>query len=194
MSTYAPAPRSKEPMSAAAPASGARQRPRDRSTLRRSTNGAAAALTAGLICACTFIATGGLNLGPMTTSRCSSRCLRERSWQLRRASATRSFYGLWPIALLLAFTALTALSVVWSVQPDDSWQDAGRMLAYSGVFAARWPLAWPPGAGPRCSAGSRSPAVVCGYALPPRCSRASSMPATPLRACERRTATGTRSA
>ena len=40
------------------------------------------------------------------------------------------------VGLLLAFTLLTALSVVWSVQPDDSWQDAGRMLAYSGVFGA----------------------------------------------------------
>ena len=68
--------------------------------------------------------------------------------------ATRSLvegpkYGLWPAALLIAFTALSGLSVVWSVQPDASWQDAGRLLAYSGVFGAsvalvrlapeRWP-------------------------------------------------------
>ena len=55
----------------------------------------------------------------------------------------------WPVGLLLALAALCALSVMWSVQPDASWQDAGRMFAYSAVFAlasrsralapARWP-------------------------------------------------------
>ncbi len=44
--------------------------------------------------------------------------------------------GCGPPGLLLAFAVLTALSIVWSVQPDHSWQDSGRMLAYSGVFAA----------------------------------------------------------
>ena len=71
------------------------------------------------------------------------------------------------MALLLAFTALTALSVVWSVQPDDSWQDAGRMLAYSGVFAAAValvraaPARWPAVLGGLALAA----VVVCGYAL-----------------------------
>jgi len=45
-------------------------------------------------------------------------------------------YGLWPLGLLIAFTMLSGLSVMWSVQPDASWQDAGRLLAYSAVFAA----------------------------------------------------------
>ena len=76
-------------------------------------------------------------------------------------------YGLWPVGLLLAFTALTALSVVWSVQPDDSWQDAGRMLAYSAVFGAAVVLAraaparWPAVLGGVTLAA----VVVCGYAL-----------------------------
>jgi tetratricopeptide (TPR) repeat protein len=45
-------------------------------------------------------------------------------------------YGGWAVGLLLALTALTALSVVWSVQPDESWQETARMLAYSALFAA----------------------------------------------------------
>ncbi len=71
------------------------------------------------------------------------------------------------MGLLLAFTALTALSVVWSVQPDDSWQDAGRMLAYSAVFGASVALAraaparWPAVLGGVTLAA----VVVCGYAL-----------------------------
>ena len=39
-------------------------------------------------------------------------------------------YGAWSVGLLLAFTSLTALSVVWSVRPHSSWQDAARMPAY----------------------------------------------------------------
>jgi hypothetical protein len=37
------------------------------------------------------------------------------------AAPGRPFYGGWAVGLLLALTALTALSVVWSVQPDESW-------------------------------------------------------------------------
>jgi Flp pilus assembly protein TadD len=79
----------------------------------------------------------------------------------------RRVYGLWPVGLLLAFTALTALSVVWSVQPDDSWQDAGRMLAYSAVFGAAValvraaPTRWPAVLGGVTLAA----VIVCGYAL-----------------------------
>ncbi len=76
-------------------------------------------------------------------------------------------YGGWAVALLLAFAALTALSVVWSVQPDDSFKDAGRMLSYCGVFAAAVALAravparWPAVLGGIVLAAS----IVCVYAL-----------------------------
>jgi O-antigen ligase len=71
------------------------------------------------------------------------------------------------VGLLLAFTALTALSVIWSVQPDDSFKDAGRMLAYSGVFGASvalaraFPSRWPAVLGGIALAA----VVVCSYAL-----------------------------
>ncbi len=83
------------------------------------------------------------------------------------AAAGIRFYGLWSIGLLLAFTALTGLSVVWSVAPDASWQDAGRMLAYSGVFAAAAALAWLAPAGWRALLGGivLAAVVVCAYAL-----------------------------
>jgi hypothetical protein len=126
-------------------------------------------LTAGVLCFATFYAKGGLNLESMTTT--------EMALTLGAGVAVaaailltppgRRVYGLWPVGLLLAFTVLTALSVVWSVQPDDSWRDAGRMLAYSGVFAAAVVLArmaperWPAVLGGLALAA----VIVCGFAL-----------------------------
>jgi hypothetical protein len=83
------------------------------------------------------------------------------------APAGRPAYGAWSLGLLLALTALTALSVVWSVQPDESWQDAGRMLAYGALFAAAVafvrvvPERWSSLLGGVLLAA----VVVCGYAL-----------------------------
>ena len=110
-------------------------------------------IVAGIVCFITFYAKGGLNLESMTSV--------EMALTLGTGVAVaaavafgafgRRLDGVASLGLLLAFTFLTALSVVWSVQPDSSWHDAGRMLAYSGVFAAglalvrvapeRWPAA-----------------------------------------------------
>jgi hypothetical protein len=127
-------------------------------------------LTAGVACFVTFYAKGGLNFeGGMTTTEIvltlAAGLLGAGAVVL--APARRRTYGLWPLGLLFAFTALTALSVVWSVQPDDSFKDAGRMLAYSGVFGATVALVrvasdrWPAILGGLALAA----AVVCGYAL-----------------------------
>jgi hypothetical protein len=127
-------------------------------------------LTAAIACFVTFYAKGGLNFeGGMTTTEIAltlgAGLLVAAAVLL--APAGRRAYGLWPVGLLLAFTALTALSVVWSVQPDDSFKDAGRMLAYSGVFGATVALVrvasnrWPAILGGLALAG----AIVCGYAL-----------------------------
>jgi hypothetical protein len=126
-------------------------------------------LTAGILCFATFYAKGGLNLESMTTTEI---VLTLGAGVVVAAAilltpAGRRVYGLWPVGLLLAFTVLTALSVVWSVQPDDSWRDAGRMLAYSGVFAAAVVLArmaperWPAILGGLALAA----VIVCGFAL-----------------------------
>jgi O-antigen ligase len=126
-------------------------------------------LFAGVLCFITFYAKGGLNLESMTTTEVvltlGSGVLVASAAMLAR-TATRT-YGLAALALMLAFTMLTAVSIVWSVRPDDSWQEAGRLLAYTGVFAAGSALVriaperWPALLGAIVLAA----VIVCGYAL-----------------------------
>ncbi len=126
-------------------------------------------LVAGVVCFVTFVAGGGLNLAEMTTVEI---VLTIGSGLIVAAAvlfgAPRGrVWGAWPVALLLALTALTALSVVWSVQPDDSFKDAGRMLSYAAFFGAAVVLArtiparWPAVLGGIVLAA----VVVCVYAL-----------------------------
>ncbi len=108
-------------------------------------------LFAAALCAITFYAKGGLNLESMTATEIAltivaGLVLALGAIALRGGSPA---YGLWPAVLLAAFAALSAISIVWSVQPDESWRDAGRLLAYAAIFAAtvvvvrlvpeRWP-------------------------------------------------------
>ncbi|MFZ1154553.1 MAG: O-antigen ligase family protein [Solirubrobacteraceae bacterium] len=130
---------------------------------------AATLVLAGVLCLATFLAGGGLSLAPMTTLEVSftlAAGVIVAAAVVLAPPGTR-FAGLWSIGLLLAFTALTGLSVVWSVAPDASWQDAGRMLAYSGVLAAAVSLAWIRPGGWRALLGGivLAAVVVCGYAL-----------------------------
>ncbi len=126
-------------------------------------------LIAGVLCFVAFVAGGGLNLADMTMAEIALTLgsgLVAAVAVLLGPVRTRA-YGVWPLALLLAFAALTALSVVWSVQPDDSFKDAGRMFAYCGVFgtaivlARTVPARWPAILGGVLLAA----VVVCGYAL-----------------------------
>jgi O-Antigen ligase len=126
-------------------------------------------LTAGVICFVTFVAGGGLHLGPTTTVEI---VLTIASGVIVAVTVVLvpvrgRVYGLWPVGLLFAFTALTALSVVWSVLPNESFKDAGRLLAYSGVFAASVALARAiPSRWPAILGGvTLAAVVVCGYAL-----------------------------
>jgi hypothetical protein len=129
----------------------------------------ATVLIAAIICVLTFLAGGGLHLGPMTTVEMG---LTIGSGLVVAAiilfgPRRGRWFGLWSVGLLLAFTALTALSVIWSVQPDESFRDAGRMLAYSGLFGASvalaraFPSRWPAVLGGVALAA----VVVCAYAL-----------------------------
>jgi O-antigen ligase len=126
-------------------------------------------LIAGVLCLLTFYAKGGLNLESMTAT--------EMALTLGGAAviasavlltpAGRRVHGLWPVGLLLAFTVLTVLSVIWSVQPEESWRDAGRMLAYSAFFGAAVALVrlaperWPAVLGGLALAA----VIVCAFAL-----------------------------
>lgn len=126
-------------------------------------------LIAGILCFVAFLAGGGLNLAQMTavelTLTLGSGLAVAAAVLLARTRGRA--YGSGTLALLLAFTALTALSVVWSVQPDDSFKDAGRMLAYCGVFGASVALARAiPARWPAVLGGIVLAAVaVCVYAL-----------------------------
>ena len=129
----------------------------------------ATALTAAISCLVTFYAKGGLNLESMTTTEMALTIgagVVVAVAVLRLPNVGRR-YGFWPTGLLLAFTALTTISVVWSVQPDDSWRDAGRMLAYSGVFAAAVALVrLAPGRWPAVLGGlALASVLICAYAL-----------------------------
>ncbi len=126
-------------------------------------------LVACVLCLITFLAGGGLNLGTRTPVEMGLTlgCGAAIAAAIVLTPAGRPTYGLWPTGLLLALAALSALSVVWSVQPDASWQDADRLFAYSAVFAlaallaraapARWSAVF---GGVLLAA-----VIVCGYAL-----------------------------
>ncbi len=124
---------------------------------------------AALLCVLSFYTSGGLELGTSTNTELaltlgSGVVLAAAALALR---AGTSRFGLWPSLLLLGFALLSAISIVWSVQPDGSWRDAARLLAYAAVFAAAVVLAklaprrWPALLG-GIALGS---AIVCGYAL-----------------------------
>lgn len=143
--------------------------PRAPRTMRAGSVSAATLAVAGVLCFATFEAGGGLSLAPMTTTEL---VLTLASGAIVAAAALLAprgarAYGTWPLGLLLAFTMLTAISVGWSVTPDSSWQDTGRMLAYSGVFAAAVALVRvAPGYWRALLGGIVLWAVaVCGYAL-----------------------------
>src|SRR4051794_26889056 len=124
---------------------------------------------AALLCLLAFYAEGGLNQETLTNvelglTLASAVILAAAVLVQRRPSR---LYGAWPAVLLLAFALLSALSLVWSVQPDGSWRDAGRLLCYAAVFAAAGALArvmphrWPSLLGGVTLAS----VVICGYAL-----------------------------
>jgi Flp pilus assembly protein TadD len=127
-------------------------------------------LSAAIFCFITFFAGGGLPPVQQATTTeiiLTLGCGAIVAGAVLLTAAGRRVYGLWSVGLLLAFAALSALSVVWSVQPDASWQNAGLMFAYSAVFGAAVALAraaparWPAVLGGVILAA----VIVCGYAL-----------------------------
>ncbi len=126
-------------------------------------------LVAVALCLVTFVAGGGLNLSTNTPVEIALTlgCGVGIAAAIVLAPAGRPVYGAWPTALLLGLAALSALSVIWSVQPDGSWQDAARLLAYSAVFAFAVLLARAAPAGWSAVLGGvlLAAVVVCGYAL-----------------------------
>jgi hypothetical protein len=122
-----------------------------------------------VLCLITFIAGGGLNLSSNTPVEIALTlgCGVGIAAAIALAPAGRPVYGAWSASLLLALAALSALSAIWSVQPDGSWQDAGRLLAYSSVFALAVLLARaaPTGWSGVLGGVLLAAVAVCGYAL-----------------------------
>jgi hypothetical protein len=124
---------------------------------------------AAVLCLLAFYAQGGLKLDTLTNVELgltlAAAVLLAAAALI--APARRPAYGAWPALLLFAFSLLSAVSIVWSVQPDGSWRDAGRLLCYAAVFAAAVVLArllprrWPVLLGGITLAS----VVICGYAL-----------------------------
>jgi type II secretory pathway pseudopilin PulG len=139
--------------------------------------------TAAVICLITFYAKGGLSLETMTVTEMALTLAAgvAIAAAILLAPAGLRAFGSWSVGLLLAFAALTALSVVWSVQPDESWQDAGRVFAYCGVFAAAVTLArLAPGRWSAVIGGvTLAAVVVCGYALVTKIFPGDLVPASP---------------
>jgi O-Antigen ligase len=74
----------------------------------------------------------------------------------------------WPALLAFALlSAYTALSVIWSLAPSDSWVEAGRTFAYLSAFAGAMALArLAPGSWISLLQGiALACAIVCGWAL-----------------------------
>jgi O-antigen ligase len=124
---------------------------------------------AAVLCWVAFMAEGGLNLGRLTTVEIA---LTIGSGLVAAAvilltPSRGPGYGLWSLGLMLALSALTAISVVWSVQPDSSWQDADRMFAFSAFFGVSIALARAVHARWRSLLGGviLAAVVVCGWAL-----------------------------
>lgn len=99
------------------------------------------ALAAGFVLIA-FVTSGGVDLGPNTWTEIVLVLLGAvlAGALLLYAPAGRP-WGLVTLALFAALTALTAVSIAWSVQPDGSWLEANRTLSYLAVFGAAIALA-----------------------------------------------------
>jgi O-Antigen ligase/Tetratricopeptide repeat len=134
-------------------------------------NGTLAAGIAAAIAAASFAAAGGLRLERTTnvliamilgSAALVVAALLQRPW-----TAKAPLYGGGPLLAFAALAGLTALSVLWSLAPSDSWIEANRTFAYVALFAAgiafvrlapqRWPAVLV-GVGLGCL-------LVCGWAL-----------------------------
>jgi len=89
-----------------------------------------------------LLTAGGVDLAPNTWSEIATTVLGVAlvAWALVRGAPGRAWGGV-TLALLLAVGALTFASIVWSVQPADSWIEANRTLSYVAAFAGAAALA-----------------------------------------------------
>ena len=116
-----------------------------------------------------FVGGGGLDLGPATTVEIGLDLAGGALivGAILAGRTARRVYGAGAMWLFAAFAALTAVSVIWSVQPSDSWLEANRTLAYALTFAGGIVLAREAPARWDALIGgvALSCAAICGWAL-----------------------------
>lgn len=92
-------------------------------------------LAAGIVLLA-FTTTGGVDLAPNTWAEIALLALAAglAVALILRGPAGRP-WGAVTLVLLAALTALSALSITWSVQPDNSWVETNRSVSYLAAFA-----------------------------------------------------------
>lgn len=125
-------------------------------------------MVAGTIGALAAFGRGGLQPGPLTWVQIgllTGGALLAAAALL--AAGRRPWWGAGPLTAFALYAGLCALSVAWSVAPDESWQEANRVAAWFALFAGgvalvrlcgRW---WPQLLGGILLAAI----LICGYAL-----------------------------
>ena len=127
--------------SAASPEASAHAPAGMRAAVRRlltDVNLAIALVVAAIIAAIAFIANGGLQLGPATLVEAAVIVIGTVlvAAALLLLGFDARLHGGAAIASMVALGALTALSIMWSLYPSDSWQETNRTFAYIAAFAA----------------------------------------------------------
>ena len=99
---------------------------------------AIAVSVAAALAAAAFVANGGLQLGPATWVEIAAILIAAVlvGAALLFTGLEARVHGGAALAAVTALSALTTLSIVWSLYPSDSWIEANRTLAYAATFAA----------------------------------------------------------
>jgi O-Antigen ligase len=105
---------------------------------------------AGALTLYAFLTGGGVDLGPNTWAEIALVLIGVAlAVVVLVRGAPGPAWGGATLALLAALTAFTALSIAWSVQPDNSWTEANRAVSYLAAFggavalARLFPQRWP---------------------------------------------------
>ena len=116
-------------------------------------------LLAGALTLFAFTTGGGVDLEPNTWAEVLLVVIAAALFVAAIALRARGpAWGAITVALFAALSACTAVSIAWSVQPDNSWVEANRTASYLAAFAAALLLAR--------LAPARWPAVVSAVAAP----------------------------
>lgn len=136
--------------------------------LQADADGFAAVGLAAALCAIAFVTKGGDAVAQNTWAQIALTMIGATLAALAMLTGNRGpAWGLGTAMLFAALTALTLLSVTWSVQPENSWLEGSRTVSYLAVFGGAVAAArlWPRRSSTVVMAMAITATVVCGYAL-----------------------------